>query len=50
MKTRTELVNSSRIANALDKLPAYNENMFDVLGGFKKGTRSFVNLSSPTKP
>jgi hypothetical protein len=48
LQTRAELINSSRTSGALDRLPSYNENMFDVLSDFKPGTRKFIKFNQPT--
>jgi hypothetical protein len=49
MKTRAELINSSRKSVARDYLPPPSASMFDVLKDFKPGVGQFINISKDNK-
>ncbi len=49
LQTRAELVNRSRSTTVLDALPPRSDGMFEVLKGFKQGTRGFINVPKSNK-
>jgi len=50
MKTRAELINSSRNSAVRDYLPPPSDDMFDILKDFKSGVGQFINISQVNKP